>query len=66
MPHNWTPDETKNRCTICGDGPWGRHRFQEPPPARLGGICKRCLPNDDGVSRNPDCQACHGTGFEDA
>ena len=27
-PHIWTPDETKNRCMICGDGVWGRHRFQ--------------------------------------
>lgn len=27
-PHRWTPDETKDRCTVCGDGPWGRHRFQ--------------------------------------
>lgn len=27
-PHSWTPDATKSRCTVCGDGPWGRHRFQ--------------------------------------
>ncbi len=27
-PHGWTPDATMNRCTVCGDGPWGRHRFQ--------------------------------------
>ncbi len=27
-PHIWTPDETKNRCMVCGDGVWGRHRFQ--------------------------------------
>jgi hypothetical protein len=31
-PHPWTPGADKNRCTICGEGPWGRHRFQEPPP----------------------------------
>ena len=28
VPHVFTPDETKNRCMICGDGVWGRHRFQ--------------------------------------
>jgi hypothetical protein len=31
-PHIWTPDETKNRCMICGDGVWGRHRFQSSDP----------------------------------
>ncbi len=31
-PHIWTPDETKNRCRICGDGVWGRHRFQSSDP----------------------------------
>ncbi len=29
-PHEWTPDATKSRCVVCGDGVWGRHRFQEP------------------------------------
>jgi hypothetical protein len=23
--HIWTPDETKNRCMICGDGIWGHY-----------------------------------------
>ena len=27
-PHVWTPEATGNRCHVCGDGPWGRHRFQ--------------------------------------
>ena len=31
-PHIWTPDDTKNRCLICGDGVWGRHRFQSSDP----------------------------------
>jgi hypothetical protein len=35
QPHYWTPDETKNRCIVCGDGPWGRHRFQVQPDTPL-------------------------------
>ena len=31
-PHIFTPDETMNRCRICGDGVWGRHRFQSSDP----------------------------------
>jgi hypothetical protein len=28
-PHFWTADSAdQNRCAICGDGPWGIHRFQ--------------------------------------
>ena len=27
-----------------------------------GSICMLCLPNDSGVSTNPDCPVCHGTG----
>lgn len=30
--HVWTPDETKNRCMVCGDGVWGRHRFHSSDP----------------------------------
>ena len=31
-PHVFTPDGTKNRCRICGDGVWGRHRFTSNEP----------------------------------
>jgi hypothetical protein len=28
-PHFWTADSNdQNRCAVCGDGPWGIHRFQ--------------------------------------
>ncbi len=29
-PHLWTADETGDHCKVCGDGVWGRHRFQGP------------------------------------
>jgi hypothetical protein len=36
-PHPWTPDASKNRCLVCGDGPWGRHRFQSAAPVAASG-----------------------------
>ncbi len=29
--HQWRTTTDKNKCDICGDGPWGRHRFQPAP-----------------------------------
>ena len=27
--HYWTTSTDLNKCDICGDGPWGRHRFEK-------------------------------------
>ena len=27
--HSWTTSTDLNKCDICGDGPWGRHRFEK-------------------------------------
>ncbi len=49
IPHNWTPDETQNKCTVCGDGPWGRHRFQSI-----------AHPNDGSTPEHPRLDGSYG------
>lgn len=58
-PHFWTVDPAdKNRCAVCGDGPWGRHRFQEQP---TGGDAPRSREHTCHLMNPPfpyECQAC--------
>ncbi len=48
-PHDWTPDDTKSHCLICGDGPWGRHRFQSV-----------ASPNDGSSPEHPRLDGSYG------
>lgn len=52
--HLWKTDgKDLNRCTVCGDGPWGRHRFAlwwGPLP------CAECSTTDACHKEGPACQ----------